>query len=176
MSVHKGSRMARRIGQAGQRGFALITALIFLLLLTLLGTSSMSGALLQERMAGNLRDRNIAFQSAEAALREGEAFLSQPALPAFDGSNGLLTHQPLGGLPMFWRDSWDWENNSRTGAPVAGTVAAPRFVIERLPAIPAMGDSARFGPISGTEAYRITARAEGGSPDAVVILQVNYIR
>ena len=30
---------------------------------------------LQERMAGNLRDSNLAFQSAERALREGEKFL-----------------------------------------------------------------------------------------------------
>jgi type IV pilus assembly protein PilX len=55
-----------------QKGFVLITALIFLVILTLLGISSMQASTLQERMAGNLSDRNIALQAAELALRDAE--------------------------------------------------------------------------------------------------------
>lgn len=55
-----------------QRGAVLIVALIMLLLLTIIGLSSMRGTSLQENMAGNMRDSNLALQASEAALRLGE--------------------------------------------------------------------------------------------------------
>lgn len=55
-----------------QRGAALIVGLIFLVILTLLGVTAMQSSTLEERMAGNARDRNLAFQAAEAALRDAE--------------------------------------------------------------------------------------------------------
>ncbi|KAB0483435.1 type IV pilus assembly protein PilX [Pseudomonas reinekei] len=57
----------------GQRGMALLVSLVFLLLLTLIGLSSMQNATLQEKMAGSVSLRNQSFQSAEAALRVGES-------------------------------------------------------------------------------------------------------
>jgi type IV pilus assembly protein PilX len=56
-----------------QRGMALLVSLVFLLLLTLIGLSSMQSATLQEKMAGSVALRNLSFQSAEAALRVGES-------------------------------------------------------------------------------------------------------
>ena len=55
-----------------ERGAVLIVALVMLLLLTVIGLSSMRGTSLQETMAGNLRDTSLAQQAAEAALRAGE--------------------------------------------------------------------------------------------------------
>ncbi|OYQ08908.1 pilus assembly protein PilX [Pseudomonas mandelii] len=56
-----------------QRGMALLVSLVFLLLLTLIGLSSMQNATLQEKMAGSVSLRNQSFQGAEAALRVGES-------------------------------------------------------------------------------------------------------
>jgi type IV pilus assembly protein PilX len=56
-----------------QRGMALLVSLVFLLLLTLIGLSSMQNATLQEKMAGSVGLRNQSFQGAEAALRVGES-------------------------------------------------------------------------------------------------------
>ncbi len=56
-----------------QAGSALIICMIFLLLLTILGVSSMQSATMQEKMVGNAVEENRAFQSAEGALRAGEA-------------------------------------------------------------------------------------------------------
>ncbi|MGH8383964.1 MAG: pilus assembly PilX family protein [Pseudomonas sp.] len=56
-----------------QRGMALLVSLVFLLLLTLIGISSMQNATLQEKMAGSVSLRNQSFQSAEAVLRVGES-------------------------------------------------------------------------------------------------------
>lgn len=56
-----------------QGGMVLLVSLIFLLLLTLLGISSMQNATLQEKMAGSVVVRNQSFQLAESALRLGES-------------------------------------------------------------------------------------------------------
>jgi len=56
-----------------QTGVALIIGLVMLLLLTIIMLSAMRVTSLEERMAGNLRNQNIALQAAESALREAEA-------------------------------------------------------------------------------------------------------
>ncbi|KDE39704.1 Type IV fimbrial biogenesis protein PilX [Nitrincola lacisaponensis] len=58
-----------------QAGSALIVSLLFLLILTILGVAGIQTTSMQERMSGNMRDRNMAFQAAEAALRGGEDFV-----------------------------------------------------------------------------------------------------
>ena len=59
-----------------QAGAALLVALVFLIVLTILGLATMRGTTLQERMAGGSRDYNLALQAAEAALRDAEIDLS----------------------------------------------------------------------------------------------------
>ncbi|WP_149088136.1 pilus assembly PilX family protein [Pseudomonas prosekii] len=61
-----------------QRGMALLVSLVFLLLLTLIGISSMQNATLQEKMAGSVSLRNQSFQLAEATLRIGESAVQLP--------------------------------------------------------------------------------------------------
>ncbi|WP_223500378.1 PilX N-terminal domain-containing pilus assembly protein [Pseudomonas sp. BF-R-24] len=70
-----------------QRGMALLVSLVFLLLLTLIGLSSMQSATLQEKMAGSVALRNQSFQRAEAALRVGESTVQRDsyALPVCSG-------------------------------------------------------------------------------------------
>jgi type IV pilus assembly protein PilX len=55
-----------------QSGVVLIISLVMLLLLSIIGISGMAVTILEEAMAANHRDRNLAFQAAEAALRAGE--------------------------------------------------------------------------------------------------------
>ena len=56
-----------------ERGAALIISMILLVLITLVGVASLRNVLLEEKMAANYYDRSLAFQSAEAGLRAGEA-------------------------------------------------------------------------------------------------------
>lgn len=60
-----------------QRGAILVVALFMLLLLTIIGLSSMRGTALQESMAGSMRDSSLALQAAEAALRKGEGVVTE---------------------------------------------------------------------------------------------------
>lgn len=55
-----------------KRGFALITALVMLLVITILALAGARMAIDTKRMSRNQRDTDIAFQAAEAALRDAE--------------------------------------------------------------------------------------------------------
>jgi type IV pilus assembly protein PilX len=82
-----------------ERGLVLITALILLLVMTLLGLAAIQNTLLEERMAGNFRAQSVAFQSAEASLRAGETWLGglvdQPGAVSSspNPSNSVWTHR-----------------------------------------------------------------------------------
>jgi len=77
-----------------QQGAALLIGLLLLLIMTVLALSSSNVSILQERMAGNVTQLNLAFQEAERTLREIE---SRVAEIAEGGSGGL------GVIPM-WGD------------------------------------------------------------------------
>lgn len=55
-----------------EAGSALIIGLTILLLMLILGTAGMRTTIMEERMAGNTRDYNNAFQSGEVGLIDGE--------------------------------------------------------------------------------------------------------
>ncbi|WEN16697.1 PilX N-terminal domain-containing pilus assembly protein [Rhodanobacter sp. AS-Z3] len=57
----------------GQHGVALVVALLLLIVITLVGLAAVRGTIMQQRMAANQFDRQIAFQSAEAAMRAAQA-------------------------------------------------------------------------------------------------------
>lgn len=58
-----------------QAGMALVIGLIFLLITSLMAITAMSGVVMQERMAGNLRNASIAEAGADSALRAGERWI-----------------------------------------------------------------------------------------------------
>lgn len=165
-----------------QGGAVLVIALIMLLAMTLIGVTGLSSTTMQERMAGNLREINIAFQAAEAALREGENFLTAATLPDFNGSNGL--YQPAAaGTPQVWTVASNWTSSASSvyegdlDIDDVTLADAPRYIIEELPPVPAPGGTlSADAPAPETGMYRITARAVGRSDTTVVMLQTTYKR
>jgi len=66
---------ARSFGTSGaprQRGIVLVVAMVFLILLAMLAVTSMRTSLLEEKMAGGLRNQHLASLGAESALRAAE--------------------------------------------------------------------------------------------------------
>jgi type IV pilus assembly protein PilX len=160
---------------SSQRGVALVTGLIFMVVLTLLVVSAMRGTILEEKMAGNARDADLAFQAAEAALRAGEQELNQPAPPVFAAAGAYLTVGSRN--DDYWLGTHDWANDSVAYAPILNGVAmAPRYVIEELPAVPAAGFSKKAGAIPETGYYRVIARGVGGNPNTFRFVQTTYRR
>jgi type IV pilus assembly protein PilX len=64
----------RHTGQTrpGQSGFALITGLLLLIVMSLIGISMMNVTRLETMMAGGARESHIAFHAAETGLRDAE--------------------------------------------------------------------------------------------------------
>ena len=146
-------QLDRRQPGRQQQGAALIVALIMLLLLTLIGVAGMRDTLLQEKMAANMRDRDVALQAAETALREAEAALSGTT-PVFTNTSGMYDLGVPAGLAAtkrvkpiltgsivaeqaFWQQSWPWDATRSIVYPrtLPNLTAAqnPRYVIEKLP-------------------------------------------
>jgi type IV pilus assembly protein PilX len=183
-----------------QSGAVLFVALIFLIILTLLGISNMQSGLMEEKMAGAFRDRNaLALESAELALREGEKYLNSVAVGPFnDTVAGLHDNFENGGDPNFWRSTtasattcpasgtvtaFNWSATAGRCSSVlvtrqlTGTAAAPRYVIEELADVPKPGSSQKAGVAKdSTKVYRITARGVGAQTTTVVILQSTFKR
>jgi len=72
-----------------EKGAVLIVALLFLVMLTLLGVTAMTSSTMEERMAGNARDTSVAFQAAEAALRDARRDLGEYPPAPFTGRRNL---------------------------------------------------------------------------------------
>jgi type IV pilus assembly protein PilX len=169
-----------------QTGMALITGLIFMVVLTLLALAAMRTTTLEERMSGNARDRDLAFQAAEAALRAGEQAVSGATTPAFALGTAYTPRIAAGTLSTYW-PTHPWATQSivvgcnsaavcGTAWQPAGTSAAPRFVIEEMPATACAGGSLAVGPTPECGVYRVTARGVGRSANTMVILQAVYQR
>jgi len=175
-----------------QRGAVLVVGLIMLLLLTVIGMASIRSAGLQESMAGNMRDRNLAFQAAEAGLRIAEKTLSAAGTVNFDGSvNGYwpdLNVQPqTGSIPLTRPLTWDeatWEAKSVkiTANTLKEVADQPRFVIEEIN-VPITAtnvggaiDSESLDKMTDANFYRVTSRGVGGTKDSEIILQSTFIR
>jgi len=68
----KSKILSRHNAIGSQKGIILIVGLVMVLLITVIALAAIRGSGLQESMVGNMRERNVAFQSAESALRECE--------------------------------------------------------------------------------------------------------
>jgi type IV pilus assembly protein PilX len=166
------------LSAARQTGSALIVALVFLLLMTLLGTSAMQGSTMQERMASNWRDWNMAFQAAEAGLREAEDFLRTevPPTTSFIDADGLYT------LNSDERPDWvsdvtddgngaiqyDGNPSPNIGGALLPDVAdQPRYFIEDMEGVRYPGFTPETGLVVGTASrfFRVTAIGFGGAVD-----------
>lgn len=158
-----------------------MVALVFLIVVTLIGVAIARVVTLETRLTGNVQNRNIAVQSAEATLRFAEAGLLQGIYTSFPAnSGGLYTFDPSQGTP--WYTSVDWSASSTGvlsyGGPAlssAGYARTPQFVIEQMPSVALPGESIGMGTYgSGTplsSVYRITARSTGGDTTSYVMLQ-----
>ena len=148
-----------------QRGAVLAVGLIFLVLLTMLGIASMQATTMSERMAGNARDRNLAFQAAEAGLRDGAQFLIGKDFYAFNLScTGALCTQ--GSVPDWKTYEWDGSKDVLSTTGIVGLAEQPRYFSEYAGQIKCPECSGGW-----RSAYRLTVRAKGANANTVVFLE-----
>lgn len=167
---------------AAERGTALIFALVALLILTIIGVSAMNTTTLQEKMAHNLKDKNLAFQAAESALKRGETFVitetnfDKIVAPVPTGDDGL--HDSVATTTPIWEDATLWSGTdvfAYSGLDSSKLSAQPKYIIEYLGTTVDPGDQfgsgIESGPAGQKHAFRITARGVGGTGAAVAAVQ-----
>lgn len=154
-----------------QAGFSLAIVLIFMVILTMVGITAMQSAGLQERMAGHSRDRNLAFEAAESALRTAEARITN--FSPFDYTTtctgGLcLTGSSPDPLSYTWNDdrSLSIDHTLAANRLPDNLAANPRFFAELAGVAKCSGCGAGSAPI-----FRVTARSTGRSAQTSVVLQ-----
>jgi type IV pilus assembly protein PilX len=166
-----------------ESGIVLVTGLVFMLILTVVVVAILRTGSLEERMAANARNRQIALQAGEAVLRDAEATLfAAPAVPldpftpaGFTDActNGFCARPAPGGTPK-WK-TVDWSSASATRSFASDTsnlstslvAAQPRYIVE-VASTPIISPSAGGG-LCPTVVYRITARGLGKDGSEVFV-------
>jgi type IV pilus assembly protein PilX len=150
--------------QQAQRGVTLIITLVMLVLITLVGVASIRNSTMDEKMAGNSRDRGKALQAAEAAVRVCLGKVQADTVAA-----ALKLAPAASPATPLWDVDTNWAAASTTSESVSittGTLAQaglaewPRCMYETLDA--------------AAGSYRVTGRAVGASTLSVVMLQATY--
>ena len=186
---------AKNSQRSQQRGAVLVVSLLLLLVMTVLALGASRLTRMQERMAGNARDHDLAFQSAEAGLRAGERLVDDPTLTAAPApcSSGRCQVYELGYLTgnfayqtTTWWDDNSWRYiNTETGTRRCRTRSAsgsgmahtdPRFFVEELQEVPDTLKVPPTGPAPSRMYYRITSAGEGGTDTSQVVLQSTFAR
>lgn len=170
-----------------QRGVILIVALIFMTVLGLLVLAGMRTGLLQERMASNARNRQVALQSAEAMLRDAEVNTVKSLAAPFDPfepttfvaacTNGYCARPAPTATPRWQLVDWSSTTLTRTffnsTSNLSSTVvpSQPRFIVEMVNT-PVISPSAGGG-ICPTLVSRVTAKGSAFD-SAEVYIQSMY--
>jgi len=161
----------------------LVVSLFLLVVLTLLGVTSMQGTTMETRIAINREDRATAFMAAEAALREGDAVVqamtSAPTpVDATCAANcvvwapgALFSDYAAYEDPAVWADA----RIPVATDPLAGVAAPPAYAIELVSVDPA-GGSLLVGSTGRMYYFQVTARGTGASSTAHVVLQSNVVK
>jgi type IV pilus assembly protein PilX len=172
----------RGIPKGRQTGAALVVALLMLLVMTVLGIASMGVTRMEERMAGNARDMDLAFQGAEAGLRDSEERIRVMTSRPNTCSTAPCAIWQQDHWTVDFRDqllSW-WQTNAiEYGAAgtreVMDTTRDPLVLTEDMGFVP---DSLTVGhgPPEGRSFYKITSNSSGASDTANAVLESTYTR
>ena len=174
-----------------QRGVVLAVGLILLLVMSLVMIVAMSGSILQERMAGAVRNESIAIVGADSALRDGELMVWNRVVAA---SGQATFAEPTSTAVRQFRTQRDWVPGGFTyGASGSGKTFSnndyfmmaqtPSFMIEQLGEV-GLGSGEQEKPeshggstLTSNESlfyYRITGRSTGGTEGVVRVAESTF--
>ena len=157
--------------------------MVFLVILSILGVAVIQSSSLSARIAGNEADRTLAFQAAEAALRDAEKDIRGACTPATCRATpiapetadifqatcalGLCLPSATGVTPVWEvKDNWTTANRPATYGRFTGATALPvvsqqpQYLIEYFK----MGESF---------IYRVSATGYGANSSTQVLLQTS---
>jgi type IV pilus assembly protein PilX len=169
---------------ATSRGFILIVGLFFLVILTMLSIAMFRSFGLQERIAGNTRDKQRAFEAAQSALQYGEWWLGQG-----NGSTGAVCAGVTNGNVMTsmrvcsnalatpttlpWTIRTDYQPPQMAVAAGGGVVSVGGDI--NYQAMPGLYMSyLGLAPSGLAQLYQVTAFGYGGNANTTSVVQSTY--
>lgn len=167
-----------------QRGMALITGLLLLLVMTIIAVSMFHGFGSEEQVAGNTREKQRAVNSAESAEQYAEWWLINGTIPPDSTCNAIVSsdtgqicsnaltdysHVPWTAGVSYTPFSQQETVTGATGTPSQGSYyGAPIYYITDMgPATDAAGDSGTL--------YQVDAYGYGGTSNAVAEVESTYL-
>lgn len=145
-----------------QHGAVLALTLIILLVLTIVGVTTMNSSSIQTFLAKNIQFKQISFQNAESTLTTGEATWNtkiETCLADVSKCTTDLTPDRISHV-----DDIDWSSvNSE------GTTPYGQYVVEYLGWRPVVGENDKRANL-----YRITARGLGPNSQSVTYVQTVF--
>lgn len=189
--------LRRHLPRGRERGVALVTTLLLLVIITILALSMFRGFGTQEKIAGNIREKDRALHAAETAQQYAEWWLlqgtnvslgatacAQPAVSAntnpgqicnlsLQSALGLAAGMPVINVPMPWNIGFTYTPPLMSTTP--GVNGGPNGQDPAYFASPGFFIS-DVGPASDGqgEAYQIDAYGYGGSSTTIAIVESTY--
>jgi Tfp pilus assembly protein PilX len=183
LAAHRRHHVPRRLPAAiEQRGVALVVALILLVVITLVGLAAVSGTIMQQKMSSNFYDRDVAFQAAEAALRQAQVAIGaatsgaaapagfydcSPPAPNGTGANNPCQTNPFNDSNVPAADTVPVPPGSYSAGPMAAS--QPQYIVQYMgkfalptPPVRQLSGCSGYLPCSPpglVDFYRITARS-----------------
>lgn len=172
---------------------ALVTALLLLLVVTMMGVSMFRSFGIQEKIAGNVREKQRALAAAESAQQFAEWWLSSNPPPTAKICNSVVSSAigqvctPASAPADFTTVPWVVGGNpvgvtytqflSNTINGIQNTVnAAGAKSAYYAPPVFYITDLGLAGPVLGSgELYQIDAVGYGGTATAVAVVESTYI-
>lgn len=155
-----------------RQGFALITALLFLMIIAILCVVMMRNMGLQGKMAGGFREKGRSFEAAQAALVYAEWWLAQGNGSSGSSCSAVVSSPVVCSNALSSPSSLPWTAGVRytpSGMSIASGglsmfASSPMFYIQYV----------GVNSTTGYSIYRISAVGYGGNTQAVTVLQSTY--
>jgi type IV pilus assembly protein PilX len=180
-------RTAGCIGAVSERGIALVTSLLMLIIMTLLALSMFRSLGLQEKIAGNTREKQRSLASAQSALDYGEWWLSQGNGGTGNNCSTVYNANTIANMQVCtnalasptqlpWSTRGDYLPPTMTVAAGGGQVssggnvgdinyyAKPSLYIAYL----------GLDPTGKSQLYQVTGAGYGGSANSASVVQSTY--
>ncbi|WP_159875232.1 MULTISPECIES: PilX N-terminal domain-containing pilus assembly protein [Aquitalea] len=154
------------------KGFALITALLFLMIIAIWCVVMMRNMGLQGKMAGGFREKGRSFEAAQSALIYAEWWLAQGNGSSGSSCSSVVTSPVVCSNALSSPASLPWTvgvSYTPPGMSIASSglsmfASSPMFYIQYV----------GVSSTTGYSIYRISAVGYGGNSQAVTVLQSTY--
>jgi type IV pilus assembly protein PilX len=162
-----------------QKGAILVVSLLLLLVMTVLALTASQSTRMQERMAGNARDLDLAFQAGEAGLRGAETridgMIPQSLVVCGDRDTCDAESRDTAVLDFESQTYQWWLDTARPlGQALEEVKEEPRHYTEVWADVPDTLTMGGAQPKSGTTYFVNTSRALGATDTASVIVETTY--